>query len=55
VINYIFFGIYDNDLLFYIDQQKLSDDDMDLKGIGIVRAAPVGDDGNMPDASNDRV
>ncbi|XP_060574312.1 uncharacterized protein LOC132732000 isoform X5 [Ruditapes philippinarum] len=36
------------------DQQKLSDDDMDLKGIGIVRAAPVGDDGNMPDASNDR-
>ncbi|XP_053387099.1 uncharacterized protein LOC123542084 isoform X4 [Mercenaria mercenaria] len=32
------------------DQTKLSDEDMDMKGIGITRPAPVGDDHNIPDA-----
>lgn len=35
--------------LFWLDQQKLSDDDLDMKGIGVTRPAPV-DDKHVPDA-----
>lgn len=41
-----------NEAALMPDQTKLTDEDMDMKGIGITRPAPVGDDKGIPDAQN---